>query len=248
MISKYDGNRKIIIFSGAGISAESGIDTFRDNNGLWEKHSIEEICTQNSWKHNFEAVHAFYNHRRIQLNEVKPNKAHEGVATLKKIYGNDCYVITQNVDDLFERAGCEDVLHVHGELTKMECTACGYIWNIGYNLFNTNKDRCPKCNSLKGVKPYIVFFGGLASKYREMYRAFEAAKHKDSIVVVIGTMGNVINIETLLEHKLCKKILNNLESSDYIDDTIFDKVYYDKVTKVFSKVEEDIQYFWKNIY
>ena len=248
MIAKYDGNKKIIIFSGAGISAESGINTFRDTNGLWEKHRIEEICTENTWKQNFEAVHTFYNQRRIQLNQVKPNKAHETVATLKKIYGADCYVITQNVDDLFERAGCEDVLHVHGELQKMECTACGNIWDIGHNIFDIEKDRCPKCNSLKGVKPYIVFFGGFASKYREMYRAFEAAKHKDSIVVIIGTMGNVINIENLLENKLSKKILNNLEPSDYIDDTLFDKVYYDKATKALTKIEEDIQYFWENIH
>ena len=248
MIANYDGNKKIIIFSGAGISAESGINTFRDTNGLWEKHHIEEICTENTWKQNFEAVHTFYNQRRIQLNQVKPNKAHETVATLKKIYGADCYVITQNVDDLFERAGCEDVLHVHGELQKMECTACGNIWDIGHNIFDIEKDRCPKCNSLKGVKPYIVFFGGFASKYREMYRAFEAAKHKDSIVVIIGTMGNVINIENLLENKLGKKILNNLEPSDYIDDNLFDKVYYDKATKTLIKIEEDIQYFWENIH
>lgn len=246
MISKYNGKRKIIIFSGAGISAESGISTFRDTNGLWENYSIEEICNQNSWKHNFEAVHTFYNQRRLELNEVKPNKAHKSVATLKQIYGEDCYVITQNVDDLFERAGCRDVLHVHGELRKMECNACGHIWDIGYNLFDINKDRCPKCNSLKGVKPYIVFFGGLAPKYKEMYRAFEATKHKDSIVVVIGTMGNVIHIESLLKHKLCKKILNNLEVSKYIDDTIFDKVYYDKATKVIDKIEKDIRYFWEN--
>ena len=81
-----------------------------------------------------------------------------------------------------------------------------------------------------------------------MYRAFESAKHKDSIVVIIGTMGNVINIESLLEHKLCKKILNNLEPSDYIDDTLFDKVYYEKATTALSKIEEDIQYYWKNIH
>ena len=98
---------------------------------------------------------------------------------------------------------------------------------------------------MKGVKPYIVFFGGLASKYREMYRAFEAAKHKDSIVVIVGTMGNVINIETLLERKLCKKILNNLELSEYIDDEIFDKVYYEYATTALDKIKEDIRYYWR---
>ena len=248
MIGKDDGRKKIIIFSVAGISAESGINTFRDTNGLWENHSIKEVCSEKTWKHNFEVVHTFYNQRRVQLSKVQPNNAHKVVATLKKQYGDDCYVITQNVDDLFERAGCTDVLHVHGELEKMECTACGHIWNIGYEIFDIEKDRCPKCNSLRGVKPYIVFFGGQAAHYRDMYRAFESAKHKDSIVVIIGTMGNVINIENLLEHKLCKKILNNLEASEYIDDTFFDKVYYDKATKSLSRIEEDVQNYWKNIH
>jgi len=246
MAQRYKGTKKILIFSGAGISAESGISTFRDSNGLWNNHNIEEICSQDTWKHNFEAIHTFYNQRRIQLDEVQPNKAHHLVAKIKQQYGDDCYVITQNVDDLFERAGCIDVLHVHGELTKMECTACGHVWNIGYDLFDTQKDRCPKCNSLKGVKPYIVFFGGHAPEYRTMYKAFESARHRDSIVVVIGTMGNVINIESLIKNKLCTKILNNLEPSEYIDDTIFNKVYYDKVTTTHSKIEEDIQHFWEN--
>jgi len=217
--------KKIIIFSGAGISAESGISTFRDTDGLWENHNIEEVCHQNSWKNNFELVHKFYNQRRMQLNEVQPNKAHKVVAKIKQKYGDDCYVITQNVDDLFERAGCKEVLHVHGELTKMECTACGNIWDIGYKEFDIAKDRCPNCNSLRGVKPYIVFFGGTAPKYREMYRAFDVGSYRDSIVVIIGTMGNVVVIDEFLRNKLCKKILNNLEPSEYINDEVFDKVY-----------------------
>ena len=143
MISKYDGSKKLIIFSGAGISAESGINTFRDTNGLWEKYSIEEICTENTWKQNFDAVHVFYNQRRIQLQKVKPNRAHEVVSMLKKMYGDNCYVITQNVDDLFERAGCEDVLHVHGELTKMECTACVMFGTLAMTYLISKKTDVP---------------------------------------------------------------------------------------------------------
>lgn len=244
MIKKYKGTKKLIIFSGAGISAESGINTFRDTNGLWENHSIKEICSEYTWKQNFEAVHSFYNQRRVQLSEVQPNNAHKVVATLKKQYGDDCYVITQNVDDLFERAGCEDVLHVHGELGKMECTACGNIWDLEHKIFDIERDRCPKCHSLRGVKPYIVFFGGQAPLYRDMYKAFESARHKDSIVVIIGTMGNVVNVESFIEHELCKKILNNLEPSEHIDDTIFDKVYYEKATTALLEIEKNIQDFW----
>jgi len=246
MISKYDGTKNIIIFSGAGISAESGIRTFRESNGLWENHNIKDICSHNTWKKNFEMVHDFYNQRRIELKGVKPNKAHETVARIKDRYGDNCYVITQNVDDLFEQAGCQDVLHVHGELQKMECTACGHVWDIGYTIFDIEKERCPSCHSLRGVKPYIVFFGGMATNYREMYRAFVAAKHKESIVVIIGTMGNVINVEELLDHTLCKKILNNLEASEYINDEMFDKVYYEKATVALAKIEEDIDNYWKN--
>ncbi len=241
-INKYDGTKKILIFSGAGISAESGISTFRDSNGLWEKHNIEDICNQNTWKKNFKLVHSFYNQRRKQLNSVQPNEAHKTVARIQKKYKEDCYVITQNVDDLFERAGCTDVVHVHGELTKLECTACGHIWDIGYKEFNTSLDKCPKCGSLKGVKPFIVFFGGQSPQYINMYRAFEVCKNRGSIVIVIGTMGNVVPVESLLENTPCKKILNNLEKSHYINDKIMDKVYYEKATTAARKIEADIDF------
>ncbi len=242
MIPEYDGKKKILIFSGAGISAESGISTFRDSNGLWENYNVEDICTQSTWEKNFELVHQFYNQRRAQLNSVEPNLAHKTVAKIKQIYGDDCYVITQNVDDLFERAGCEDVLHVHGELTKMECTKCGNIWDIGYEEFDVSADICPNCSSHKGVKPYIVFFGGSAIKYRDMYRAFDICSNKDSIVVIVGTMGNVVFVEDFLRHKPCKKILNNLNQSMYLDANIFDEVYYENATTALPIIENLIYF------
>ena len=202
------------------------------------------MCTQHNWKKNFELVHKFYNERRTQLREVEPNIAHKIVAKIKEKYGNDCYIITQNVDDLFERAGCSDVLHVHGELTKMECTACGNIWNIGYKEFNINEDRCPKCDSLKGVKPYIVFFGASAPKYREMFKAFDASANNGSVITVIGTMGNVVAVEDMIKGKPCKKILNNLKQSAYLNHHIFDKTYYENATIALSKIEKDIDEYW----
>ena len=242
---QYKATKKLIIFTGAGISAESGIRTFRDTDGLWEDHCIEEVCSQSSWKKHFETVHTFYNQRRAELGKVVPNRAHEIVSELKMQYGDDCVVITQNVDDLFERAGCHNVLHLHGELCKMECTACGTIWDIGYKIFDIVSDRCPHCGSLKGVKPHIVFFGGVAPNYREMHKVFESARHPETIVVIIGTMGSVISIETLLLKKLCKKILNNLEPSPYIDEALFDQVYYEKATTALEKVRKDIERYWK---
>ena len=233
-------NKKIIIFTGAGISAESGISTFRDADGLWENHEIEEVCTQSSWKKNFELVHRFYNQRRAEMASVLPNRAHQVVAKIKEKYQDDCLVLTQNVDDLFERAGVESLVHLHGEATKMHCTACGNIWDIGYGIFDTQSDRCPKCNSLKGVKPHIVFFGGEAPMYQELYKSIEYMKSSSSIIVVIGTMGNIIPISDVIKLFPCKKILNNLESSEYIDGTLFDKVYYEKATTALPKIEEDI--------
>ena len=245
MIEKYDGKKKIIIFTGAGISAESGISTFRDADGLWEEYKIEDVCNQDTWKKNFDLVHMFYNQRRIQLKDVQPNKAHQGIAKIQEKYGEDCYIVTQNVDDLFERAGCKDVLHVHGELNKMECTACDHVWEIGYKQFDMLKDRCPICSSLRGVKPYVVFFNAPAPKYRELYRAFDAGVHKESIIVIIGTMGNVVPVNELIRTKACKRILNNLEPSAYIDENIFHKVYYETATTAIEKIDKAIAEYWE---
>jgi len=231
---------KIIFFSGAGISAESGISTFREADGLWEKHKIEDVCSEQTWQTNFELVHKFYNQRRVQLGTVKPNEAHKMVSRVQEKYPSDTIIITQNVDNLFERAGCSDVLHVHGELTKMDCKSCGYIWEIGYKKFKPNDDVCPKCAS-KFVKPYIVFFGGAAPKYEDMALAFDDADNENSIIVVIGTMGNVVAIENILLYSDAKKVLNNLESSAYIHDGMFNEVYYEEATKASLKIEKYIE-------
>jgi len=235
-------NKKIIIFSGAGISAESGIKTFRGADGLWENHKIEDICNQLTWEKNYDKVHKFYNQRRTQLATVKPNYAHEVVALIQEKYQENCIIVTQNVDDLFERAGCKNVIHVHGELTKMECMGCGEIFEIGYKEFNSS-DTCPLCHASE-IKPYIVFFGGQAPKYMDMYEAFEYLQNEESIAVVIGTLGNVVQINANLEIMDCKKILNNLEESPYIDDSQFDKVYYEEATSAIQKIQSDLTTFW----
>lgn len=239
--------KKIIIFSGAGLSAESGISTFRDTNGLWENHKIEEVCTEATWKQNFDLIHDFYNQRRLQLAEVVPNAAHEAIARIQDKFKDNCYVITQNVDDLLERAGVPQVLHVHGELTKLDCTACGHKWDIGYTEFS----RCPKCDSLKGVRPSIVFFGGSAPMYSYMFRAFEYLQNPESILIVIGTMGNVVPIRHIIGREIRKSkemsfvksikgkaILNNLEASEYLPENLFNHVFYEKASETLPKIEE----------
>lgn len=232
---------KIIIFSGAGLSAESGISTFRDSNGLWENHKIEEICNEATWKQNFEKVHFFYNQRRTQLADVEPNEAHKTIKRLFDKFGDDLIIATQNVDDMLERTGIprDNILHLHGFLTEMQCQACGNVWDISYSEFNTETDRCPKCSSLKGVKPNIVFFGGNAPKYMNMYNNLNFLYADNSRLIVIGTNGNVVQIDELTKHiHPKKKILNNLEKSEFIDDRNFGQVFYEPATTALLKIEE----------
>lgn len=120
---------KVVIFSGAGISAESGIKTFRDTGGLWENNRIEDVCTRGCLEKNRTATLKFYNQRRIELKDKSPNDAHIKIAELKKKYAQDIAVITQNVDDLFERAGCQDLIHLHGFIREIRCMrrSCNYV-------------------------------------------------------------------------------------------------------------------------
>lgn len=239
--------KKIIFFSGAGISQPSGIQTFRDSDGLWENHDIKEICNEMNWKKNFDIVHQFYNNRRKELEKAKPNIAHNKIFDIYNKYGNNNVInITQNVDDLFEKAGFknDNIMHLHGQLTKMECTHCGEKWNIKYNLFDIEKDKCPNCKSLKSVKPHIVFFYGQAPMYKYMKRAFNYGVNKDTIIIVIGTMGNVVPIDFYLKDLKCKKILCNMNKSNDINDNQFDKIYYENIETAIFKIEKDIAEYW----
>src|SRR5512133_1429112 len=123
--------KKLIVLTGAGMSSESGIKTFRDSGGLWEEYDVTEVATPEAWYHNRDLVLRFYNERRKQLKESKPNKGHLGLAELENHF--EVQIITQNIDDLHERAGSSNVLHLHGELTKARSTADrNLVYNIGY--------------------------------------------------------------------------------------------------------------------
>lgn len=228
---------KIIFFTGAGLSAPSGIKTFRETDGTWENYHIEDVCYEPTWKQNRDLVHKFYNERRQQLKDVKPNEGHLGIKRISDTY--ETINITQNVDDLLERAGCTDVIHLHGFLKNMECYACGHVWNIEYEVHKDLEDSCPKCSSKKGVRPFIVFFGGQAPEYLRLRKIVENIS-KEDILIVIGTMGNVVNINEYIKRINCHKILCNLEESPYIDDSNFDKVYYESIDTAIFKIEEYI--------
>lgn len=169
--------KKIVVLTGAGMSAESGVSTFRDSNGLWENHDIMDVASPEGWKRNPALVLDFYNKRRAQLKEVKPNRGHEILAELEKDF--DIQIITQNVDNLHERAGSTNVLHLHGELTKVRSTSNeNQILNWTEDLHLGDVDY--KGNQLR---PHIVWFG---EPVPTIEQAVVMIKDAD-IVLIIGT-------------------------------------------------------------
>lgn len=175
-------NKRITILSGAGISAESGISTFRDANGLWENHRIEDVATPEAWHRNPELVLQFYNLRRKQLYEVQPNAAHYAITELQQ--GFDVQVITQNVDDLHERAGNRNVLHLHGELKKVRSTGPPYTV---YDLEGWELKWGDTCENGHQLRPHIVWFG---EEVPNLYPAAQLVAASDAVIIV-GTSLNV---------------------------------------------------------
>jgi NAD-dependent deacetylase len=174
--------KKLVVFTGAGISAESGIKTFRDSGGLWEEYKIEDVATFEAWTKNRDLVLEFYNNRRKQVVEAKPNKAHQLVAELQEHF--DVQVITQNVDDLHERAGSKKVLHLHGELMKARSTVDP---SLVYPLKSAHLKVGDKCEKGSQLRPHIVWFGEMVP---DMDLANQIASKAD-LFVVIGTSLNV---------------------------------------------------------
>ncbi len=170
--------KRIVVLTGAGVSAESGLKTFRDSNGLWRTYRFEEVASPDAWAHDPELVLEFYNIRRKQLLEVSPNPAHLALVKLEEKY--DVQVVTQNVDDLHERAGSKNIMHIHGELRKSQSTAdASLIYDIdGWEL--KLGDKCEKGSQLR---PHVVWFGEPVDM---ISRAAEITRSAD-IVIVIGT-------------------------------------------------------------
>ena len=225
---------KVVVLTGAGISAESDIPTFRGENGLWNGVSVDEVCKIGCLENNRKKVIEFYDDLRLSLKDKVPNKAHLVLAKLKQKYPEKIEIFTQNVDDLFEKAKA-DVVHLHGELTKIECQDCGGIFEIGYKkqeeYFN---GVCPICGSRK-LRPFVVFYGEVAPNYKNFFKSLDDCE----LFVVIGTSGHTLPINDIA--KLKKSILNNLEKNDLIDDALFEKVYYEKATSAIDKIVKDIE-------
>jgi NAD-dependent deacetylase len=179
--------KSIVILTGAGISAESGIETFRASDGLWENHPVEDVATPEGFDRNPQLVYGFYNQRRSQLQSpsVRPNKAHTALAEFESRYTGSFLLITQNVDNLHERAGSKDVLHMHGELLKMRCLNSRLVFDVREDFDFDTACRC--CRSPGNLRPHIVWFGEMPFYMNKINAALEAC----DLFIAIGTSGNV---------------------------------------------------------
>lgn len=182
--------KKIVVLSGAGVSAESGISTFRDSNGLWENHRMEDVASPEAWVRDMDLVLKFYNDRRKQLFEVEPNAGHLALVELEKYFNVE--VITQNVDDLHERAGSKKVLHLHGELKKARSTVDEALI---YELDHWEIKRGDQCEKGSQLRPHIVWFGEAVPAISE---AVEIVREAD-ILIIVGTSLAVYPAASLMD-------------------------------------------------
>lgn len=175
---------KIVILTGAGISAESGIRTFRASDGLWEEHRIEDVATPEGFAANPALVHRFYNARRAAAAAAQPNAAHQALAALEADARHEVLIVTQNVDDLHERGGAQNVIHMHGTLAGALCARCGHRWPAPAEM--RPQDPCPACGK-PASRPDIVWFGEMPYQMERIWAALRAA----DLFVSIGTSGHV---------------------------------------------------------
>jgi NAD-dependent deacetylase len=211
--------KRIVVLSGAGISAESGISTFRDSNGLWENHAVEEVATPEGWKKNPELVQRFYNERRKQVLEVEPNDAHRYFAQLEDEF--DVAIVTQNIDDLHERGGSTNILHLHGSIRQSKSSGPNqeraYYPIEGWELKMT--DTCPEGHVLR---PHVVWFGEAVPN---LELAAELIAQADYLVVV-GTSLNVYPAAGLIHYAspACQKFLIDPKAAELSVDNTFTKI------------------------
>ena len=186
---------KVVVLSGAGISAESGISTFRDSGGLWNEYDVDKVCKAGCLVDNRAQTIEFYDKRRVELKTKEPNKAHKILAELKNKYKDDIAIVTQNVDNLFEKAGMfdDEIIHLHGYLTKIECEKCSLVYDIGYSKIEDSfNGKCPTCGS-GAIRPSVVMFGEDAPMYDKLYKHMKDCE----LFVVIGTSGSVVSTDSL---------------------------------------------------
>lgn len=220
---------KIVCLTGAGISAESGINTFRASDGLWENHKIDDVATPEGFSKNPQLVYNFYNQRRAQLQhpDIQPNAAHEALADLGASEQHTFTLITQNVDNLHEQGGSTGVIHMHGELLKVRCTESGRVFSWHGDLNET--DRCDCCSPTQPLRPHIVWFGEMPLAMDTIERAI----YECDLFMAIGTSGQVYpaaGFVSLAKQCGAKTVLLNLEELEGNHD--FDEHIYGKASEI----------------
>lgn len=177
--------KRIVILTGAGISKESGVDTFRDPGGIWSQYDLEDVATPGGFARDPRLVHEFYNARRRRLTDILPNAAHYALVRLEREWPGEVLVVTQNVDDLHERAGTTHLLHMHGELRKARCHGCGAVIPWADDL--ATEDVCGSCGKTGTMRPHVVWFGEMPFHMDRIYAVLEQC----DLFISIGTSGNV---------------------------------------------------------
>ena len=220
----------IVILTGAGISKESGLDTFRCAGGIWSQVSLEDVATPEGFHRDPDLVHRFYNDRRRQLREpaIQPNAAHAALARLEQEWPGEVLIVTQNIDDLHERGGSRNVLHMHGELNKIRCDHCGKVLTWTEDL--SRQDACAACSHLGALRPHVVWFGEMPLEMDRIFDALEAC----GLFVSIGTSGNVYPAAGFVQQVMAgghaDTVELNLEPSQGA--TLFDRTIYGPATDV----------------
>lgn len=228
MIHTMQEPYSIVVLTGAGISKESGLDTFRDPDGVWNRVRVEDVATPQAFLRDPVRVHEFYNARRRRVldPDVKPNAAHEALARLESEWSGDVLVVTQNVDDLHERAGSTNLIHMHGELLKARCSHCASVcdWRDDLSI----ETRCPSCGRGEGMRPDVVWFGEEPKSMEVIYEALGQA----GLFLSIGTSGNVYPAASFVlaarDNGGCQTIEVNLEPS--VGASLFDDKLYGPAT------------------
>ena len=217
---------KIVILTGAGISAESGLGTFRDEGGLWSQHRIEDVATPEGFARDPALVQGFYNARRAQAAQATPNAAHQALARLQRIFPGEVIVITQNVDGLHEAAGSLAVLHMHGILSGALCSNCDHRWPAPLEM--QVGERCPACQS-PTARPDIVWFGEMPYGMDEIYDHLSQA----SLFAAIGTSGQVYPAAAFVHEAIAagaKTVELNLEPSAVVSN--FDETHFGSASDI----------------
>ena len=222
--------KKIVVLTGAGVSAESGIKTFRDADGLWEGHDVMDVATPMGWEKNQELVLDFYNQRRRQLNEVEPNAAHRALKELEKKF--EVHIITQNVDDLHERAGSKNVIHLHGELKKARSTFDDDL------IMDWEGDIKPGdfCEHNRQLRPHVVWFGEAVPM---MEKAMEITAQAD-ILIIIGTSMQVYPAAGLIDFISEDTPVYFIDPKPMVDESRQLKVYAEKASVGVPKLVKEL--------